>query len=141
MDVKHGCQVAILYMFRDKSMHSNPILFTWKEFYRYFQTKRLVPGLASAKKTIYGNSHHFVYERMLIMCKSKDAVIESYHWAVLHKPVDTHAMCYVSSLLPLFVSRTFRYRRGERQGCEKKDCKGNPFGVFQSLTRLTRLAR
>ena len=75
------------------------------------------------------------------MCKSKDAVIASYHWAVLHTPVDTRAMYYVSSLLPLFVSRTFRYGRGERQDCEKKDCKGNRVGVFQWLARLARLAR
>ena len=79
-------------MFHDKSMHRNPIFFTQKEFYRYFQTKRLVPGLASAKETIYGKSGHFVYVRALIMCKSKDAVIASYHWAVLHTPVDTRAM-------------------------------------------------
>ena len=70
------------------------------------------------------------------MCKSKDAVIASYHWAVLHTPVDTRAMYYVSSLLPLFVSRTFRYGRGERQDCEKKDCKGDRVGVFQWLARL-----
>ena len=70
------------------------------------------------------------------MCKSKDAVIASYHWAVLHTPVDTRAMYYVSSLLPLFVSRTFRYGRGERQ-----DCKGDRVGVFQWLARLARLAR
>ena len=127
-------------MFHDKSMHGNPIFFTQKEFYRYFQTKRLVPGLASAKKTIYGKSRHFVYVRALIMCKSKDAVIAWYHWAVLHTPVDTRAMYYVSSLLPLFVSRTFRYGRGERQDCEKKDCKDR-VGVFQWLARLARLAR
>ena len=77
----------------------------------------------------------------LIMCKSKDAVIASYHWAVLHTPVDTRAMYYVSSLLPLFVSRTFRYGRGERQDCEKKDCRGDRVGVFQWLARLARLAR
>lgn len=64
------------------------------------------------------------------MCKSKDAVIASYHWAVLHTPVDTRAMYYVGSLLPLFVSRTFRYGRGERQDCEKKDCKGDRVIVF-----------
>ena len=75
------------------------------------------------------------------MCKSKDAVIASYHWAVLHTPVDTHAMYYVSSLFPLFVSRTFCYGRGERQDCEKKDCKGDHVGVFQWLARLARLAR
>ena len=75
------------------------------------------------------------------MCKSKDAVIVSYHWAVLHTPVDTRAMYYVSSLLPLFVSRTFRYGRGERQDCEKKDCKGDCVGVFQWLARLARMAR
>ena len=75
------------------------------------------------------------------MCKSKDAVIASYHWAVLHTPVDTRAMYYVSSLLPLFVSRTFRYGRGERQDCEKKDRKGDRVGVFQWLARLARLAR
>ena len=127
-------------MFHDKSMHRNPIFFTQKEFYRYFQTKRLVPGLASAKKMIYGKSRHFVYVRALIMCKSKDAVIVSYHWTVLHTPVDTRAMYFVSSLLPLFVSRTFRYGRGERQDCEKKDCKGDCVGVFQWLARLARLA-
>ena len=81
------------------------------------------------------------------MSKSKDAVIASYHWAVLHTPVDTRAMYYVSSLLPLFVSRTFRYGRGERQDCEKKDCKGDRVGVFGSqgshvwLAWLARLAR
>ena len=75
------------------------------------------------------------------MCKSKDAVIASYHWAVLHTPVDTRAMYYVSSLLPSFVSRTFRYGRGERQDCKKKDCKGDRVGVFQWLARLARLAR
>ena len=75
------------------------------------------------------------------MCKSKDAVIASYHWAVLHTPVDTRAMYYVSSLLPLFVSRTFRYGRGERQDCKKKDCKGDRVGVFQWLARLAHLAR
>ena len=107
-----------------------------KEFCCYFQTKRLVPGLASAKETIYGKSCHFVYVRALIMCKSKDAVIVSYHWAVLHTPVDTRAMYYVSSLLPLFVSRTFHYGRGERQDCEKKDCKGDRVGVFQWLACL-----
>ena len=48
------------------------------------------------------------------MCKSKDAVIASYHWAVLHTPVDTRAIYYVSSLLPLFVSRTFRYGREQQ---------------------------
>ena len=74
------------------------------------------------------------------MCKSKDAVIVSYHWTVLHTPVDTRAMYFVSSLLPLFVSRTFRYGRGERQDCEKKDCKGDCVGVFQWLARLARLA-
>ena len=73
------------------------------------------------------------------MCKSKDAVIASYHWAVLHTPVNTRAMYYVSSLLPLFVSRTFRYGRGERQDCKKKDCKGDLVGVFQWLARLARL--
>lgn len=98
-------------------------------------------GLASAKKTIYGKSCHFVYVRALIMCKSKDEVIALYHWAVLHTPVDTRAMYYVSSLLPLFVSRTFRYGRGERQDCEKKDCKGERVGVFQWLARLAHLAR
>ena len=77
----------------------------------------------------------------LIMCKSKDAVIASYHWAVLHTPVDTRAMYSVSSLLPLFVSRTFRYGRGEREDCEKKDCKGDRIRVFQWLARLARLAR
>ena len=104
MNVKHGCQGAILCMFHDKSIH-------------------------------------FVYVRALIMCKSKDAVIASYHWAVLHTPVDTRAMYYVSSLLPLFVSRTFHYGRGERKDCEKKDCKGDRVGVFQWLARLARLAR
>ena len=74
------------------------------------------------------------------MCKSKDAVIASYHWAVLLTPVDTRAMYYVSSLLPLFVSRTF-LGRGERQDCEKKDCKGDRVGVFQWLARLAHLAR
>ena len=140
MNVKHGCQGAILCMFHDKSMHRNPIFFTQKEFYCYFQTKRLVPGLASAKKTIYGKSRHFVYVHALIMCKSTDAVLASYHWAVLHTLVDTRAMYYVSSLLPFFVSRTFHYGRGERQDWEKKDCKGDRVGVFQWLTRLACLA-
>ena len=92
----------------------------------------------------HDKSIHFVYVRALIMCKSKDAVIASYHWAVLHTPVDTRAiraMYYVSSLLPLFVSRTFRYGRGERQDCKKKDCKGDRVGVFQWLARLAHLAR
>ena len=89
---------------------------------------------------IYGKSRPFVYVRVLIMCKSKDAVIASYHWTVLHTPVDTRAMYYVCSLFPLFVSCTFCYRRGERQDCEKKDCKGDRVGVFQWLARLARLA-
>ena len=131
-------------MFHDKSMHRNPIFFTLKEFYRYFQTKRLVPGLASAKETIYGKSRHFVYVRALIMCKSKDAVIASYQWAVLHTPVDTRAMHYVSLITPIVCISYFSLReRGEarlrkerlqRRSCRcfSVACKARTFGSHGS---------
>ena len=68
-----------------------------------------------------------VYVRALIMCKSKDAVIASYHWAVLHTPVDTRAMYYVSSLLPLFVSYFSLRERGEarlrKERLQRRSCR------------------
>ena len=80
------------------------------------------------------------------MCKSKDAVIASYHWAVLHTPVDTRAMYYVSSLLPLFVSRTFHYGRGKT--AKRKTAKAilsvffsGSQGLHVCLAWLARLAR